>query len=361
MELMRQRRREVAAKEADTRRPHRPVRRDGRRCWWCPFLVLPALLAGCAQKDKYGWPRGQLPWAVSWRTVVLVVTWPGGRTLARVPLPSKWDRLYGPLSWSSDGRLLALNLWTQSGPQKWGWRGALWDLRKNRLSRLPPGLCCWQIRPRSNRLLGTWNGKVVETAFDGSKRRVISSPPLYVAAWSPNGDRLAAIRKARKRYELVLLNAEGGLVRVLHSWDARMGGSGFGFGWSPDGKRIAFSRWRKDSLAIYMISDNGGKAQRVLEGRDASWSPDGKRLAYVAVERNDLSTAVWVAEVHNWRGRRLPLATPWATFPAWAPDGRRLATLVSEVQPLSYEDTVPPPGQREWPPSGMAPPSKSGL
>jgi DNA-binding winged helix-turn-helix (wHTH) protein len=55
--------------------------------------------------------------------------------------------------------------------------------------------------------------------------------------------------------------------------------------WSPDGKQIAFNAMLPaKSWNIYLISSNGGTAQRILPSEqfqmDANWSPDGQSLLF---------------------------------------------------------------------------------
>jgi len=53
-------------------------------------------------------------------------------------------------------------------------------------------------------------------------------------------------------------------------------------GYSPDGKRIAYTglNRRYDNSAIYTISAGGGGSSKVAQGSDPSYSPDGKKIAY---------------------------------------------------------------------------------
>ena len=55
--------------------------------------------------------------------------------------------------------------------------------------------------------------------------------------------------------------------------------------WSPDGKQIAFNARLHDApFNIYLISSEGGQAQRILPSEqtqvDANWSPDGNSLVF---------------------------------------------------------------------------------
>jgi Tol biopolymer transport system component len=68
-------------------------------------------------------------------------------------------------------------------------------------------------------------------------------------------------------------------------------GAGWDGAWSPDGKRIAFSR----SDGIYVMNADGTGAHKLVTNNntdlsgEATWSPDGKKIAYTACAAPSLS------------------------------------------------------------------------
>ena len=61
--------------------------------------------------------------------------------------------------------------------------------------------------------------------------------------------------------------------------------------WSPDGKRIAFTRVtfgeeRPEPALTVIESDGTGATVIALDAADSSWSPDGKRIAFVSTQDN---------------------------------------------------------------------------
>lgn len=58
--------------------------------------------------------------------------------------------------------------------------------------------------------------------------------------------------------------------------------------WSPDNQRIAFTSSREGKSNIYMISIQGGEAEKITDTKggvgDFSWSLDGKKIAYTTVD-----------------------------------------------------------------------------
>ncbi len=58
--------------------------------------------------------------------------------------------------------------------------------------------------------------------------------------------------------------------------------------WSPDGRRIAFTRCSAGSCDIYVMNADGGGEERLTHGerpgeQDPTWSPDGRRIAFADI------------------------------------------------------------------------------
>ena len=51
--------------------------------------------------------------------------------------------------------------------------------------------------------------------------------------------------------------------------------------WSPDGRRLAFTRGQ-GGASVYVVNVDGGRERNVTRGpvRDFAWSPDGRRIAF---------------------------------------------------------------------------------
>lgn len=114
--------------------------------------------------------------------------------------------------------------------------------------------------------------------------------------------------------------------------------AGTGVRWSPDGRRIAFSRLEGDDWADVYVqrADATGRTRIARSGNrpavfqgQLSWAPDGRRIAFTApVRAGSLFSAIWTVGVDG-RGRRR-LTTPAGASdvrPVWSPDGRRIAFL----------------------------------
>jgi len=102
--------------------------------------------------------------------------------------------------------------------------------------------------------------------------------------------------------------------------------------WSPDGKQIAFNaRLHDATFNIYLISSEGGQAQRILPSEkhqgDANWSPDGNSLVFGSDIRN--KEPIQTIDLGSRRVSALP-GSSGLFSPRWSPDGRYIAAMTTE-------------------------------
>jgi Tol biopolymer transport system component/DNA-binding winged helix-turn-helix (wHTH) protein len=102
--------------------------------------------------------------------------------------------------------------------------------------------------------------------------------------------------------------------------------------WSPDGKQIAFNARLHDApFNIYLISSEGGQAQRILPSEqnqgDANWSPDGNSLVFGSDIRN--KEPIQTINLGSKRVSALP-GSSGLFSPRWSPDGRFIAAMTKE-------------------------------
>lgn len=102
--------------------------------------------------------------------------------------------------------------------------------------------------------------------------------------------------------------------------------------WSPDGKQIAFNARLHDApFNIYLISSEGGQAQRILPSEqsqgDANWSPDGNSLVFGSDLRN--KEPIQTIDLGSKRVSALP-GSSGLFSPRWSPDGRYIAAMTKE-------------------------------
>ena len=106
--------------------------------------------------------------------------------------------------------------------------------------------------------------------------------------------------------------------------------------WSPDGERIAFVRRPPGAKSdIYLIDANGTNEDNLTEDplyedAEPAWSPDGTRIAFSST-RGDGSTAqIHVMNADGSGVEQLTYPSGFNSSPSWSPDGRRIAFDVLE-------------------------------
>lgn len=135
--------------------------------------------------------------------------------------------------------------------------------------------------------------------------------------------------------DLYFIHADGsGLFRLTDGLDPA---------WSPDGTRIAFSRWRSP-WGVYLIDLDGSGEERVVDSiqtKEVTWSPDGIRIAYTinygTSEPTEIcffgfcitipprsSAQIWVANLHTGELLSLPLDDRAVHAPSWSPTDDRI-------------------------------------
>jgi TolB protein len=97
----------------------------------------------------------------------------------------------------------------------------------------------------------------------------------------------------------------------------------FGPAWSPDGRRIAFSKWEGPSgnRGIFVMDADGEGLRQLSHGSDfgAAWSPDGRLIAF------SRGGGIWVMDAGGGDERELTKSPGGDRDPTWSPDGERLA------------------------------------
>ena len=121
--------------------------------------------------------------------------------------------------------------------------------------------------------------------------------------WSPDGERIAFLAQQEENTEvwnpdLYVMTAEGADQTNLTKSDAEetigfsFGGSAFANPWSPDAKRLAFSRATYEpgdaegqveaTIEIYVMNADGSGQKRLTDkqGMFVGWSPDGREVLF---------------------------------------------------------------------------------
>ncbi|MCI0681619.1 MAG: Ig-like domain-containing protein [Gemmataceae bacterium] len=140
-------------------------------------------------------------------------------------------------------------------------------------------------------------------------------------AWSPDGKKIAFTRIDK----IYVMNADGSEQTNLTNELA------FDFtpAWSPDGSKIAFSRrttgFVTDPRDIFVMNADGTGKTRLTDTvfedeREPSWSPDGSKIAF---SRYDSSGGSLINVMNPDGSGQVELVGGF--LPAWSPDGSKIA------------------------------------
>jgi Tol biopolymer transport system component len=226
-------------------------------------------------------------------------------------------------------------------------------------------------------VFGRDEGVYVVNVDGGEPTRVASG---RYASWSPDGTRLAFVRREDRAQDVYVVNADGsgelrltnGLATALQSLSAQ---------WAPDGNTLAAQVSSGQPLAIFLVAAGGGSVLKLADkAGGVTWSPDGSRLAYLQ-SRMKGGPELFVASAAGTGKRRIPLPrlvtgvaagdriafvpkgsgvhvvktdgsglvrladlpSEWAAAsePVWSPDGSRLAYSVGGPDPCWRCGAIP--------------------
>ena len=175
----------------------------------------------------------------------------------------------------------------------------------------------------------------------GSQQQVVPRSPRDVtsASFSPDGKWIAFVRELGGScpVRLYVMRADGTDRRPLTPMvnDRVMEAPCFGGpAWSPDGKRIAFTKDDALGSAIWVRNVDRGPPRELSDvpsqsngrdDRDPAWSPDGKTIAF---DRGYPAT-LWLMDADGGNQHQLTTAPPplckGAQRPDWSPDGQLIA------------------------------------
>ena len=161
--------------------------------------------------------------------------------------------------------------------------------------------------------------------------------PVRDAVWSPDGRRLAF---ARFRTDLVdsanLWIAEGeGTQRRMITHEV---GIQEHPAWSPDGQWIAYSGGHGyGTYELYVVRPDGSQRRQLTRNQAhdflPAWSPDGTQIAFSSDVSGEYE--IWVVGADGSNLRQVTRSPGLDTSPAWSPDGRWIAFASNRSQTLA--------------------------
>lgn len=179
---------------------------------------------------------------------------------------------------------------------------------------------------------------------DGSGQVRLTSPASIFdqkghPAWSPDGTKIAFTRFAGPSFgnDIFVMNADGTGVTMLTS----NAGDDSDPAWSPDGTKIAFVRDIDGRGKIFVMIADGSGQTKIVDSNDGSapaWSPDGSRIVFAEFDGVDFEIALvgQVDTAPQFIGK-LTNNSSNDTDPTWSPDGTKIAfTSERDQQPDIY-------------------------
>lgn len=190
--------------------------------------------------------------------------------------------------------------------------------------RLPPELA------RLRLAFGLPNG-IYEARADGSGLRLITRRPpgAYQPDWAPDGRRLLLRvdpQPGGPAGGVWIVSRDGSGIRNVTRSFGRQAGNG---DWAPDGRRFVFNgKSRSDRFFnIYAAKLDGSRAVRLTpdqwEAQYPAWSPDGRKIAFTRVVPPS-TFDIYVMNADGTQLKQLTRSPAQENWPEWSPDGSRI-------------------------------------
>ncbi|MEO3815970.1 Hsp70 family protein [Plantactinospora sp. B24E8] len=145
-------------------------------------------------------------------------------------------------------------------------------------------------------------------------------------SWSPDGRRLAFVMEVDRRPQLAVLTIGTSTpIQLTDTPDSKDDPA-----WDPTGDRLAAWSSRDGEPQLYLLSatEPGAEWQRLTSGDaralDPAWSPDGRRIAYTRASGDD-RFQIWLTNSDGTDNRAVTEGPDRDMDPTWSPDGEWIA------------------------------------
>lgn len=171
--------------------------------------------------------------------------------------------------------------------------------------------------------------------------------------WSPNGRRIAFVRgNVRRSYDIFVMRSDGSSLRRIAAVSYAYA---FGLHWSPDGRKLVFTKRRSSNIDngggegnddIYTIRPDGSRLRPLVRTpRDDAypkWSPNGRWVTFTSVRCRRAGTDEESCNYDIFKARanrlnhvkRLTTSGAYEITSTWSADGTKISYASSSGEPL---------------------------